>query len=217
MLTDESGKGFLDWLLGIFLVIAVVAIIAISTVVTGGIGGTILLGAGLGALTGGITSTVSQLATTGTINGLTLLNDMFFGALTGAIGGSALGIVGSMATMGMTGVASSILGDLVQGEEVNYGKAIFKGLFSMALGATAGAQYGLTSQVKGYQQALKGFNKAVQAGQYSLRGGNGVLNLAKYRLNQAINSLKITSRQKLFTNWISSFSHLNIFYQSFQV
>ena len=81
---------------------------------------------------------------------------------------------------------------------------------------SAGAQYGLTSQVLGYKQTLKGFNEAVKVGRYSLRGGNGVINLAKYRLNKAIASLQIISRQKLFNNWISSFSQSNIFIQSFQ-
>ena len=215
MLTDENGRGFWDWLLAIVLVVAVVAIVAVVTIATGGVASTIFIGAGLGAVTSGITSTISQLAT-GNFSLKQLAVDMFFGALTGAIGGSALGVIGSMAAMGMAGVASSIVGDLAQGEEVNYGKAILNGLFSMALGASAGAQYGLTSTVKGYQTALKGFKQAVQAGQYSLRGGNGVLNLAKYRLNQAIGNLKIASRQKLFTNWISSLSQTNIFFQSIQ-
>ena len=217
MFTDESGRGLFDWILAIFLVVAVIAVVVVSTVVTGGVASTILIGAGLGALTSGVTSTISQLATTGTFNIGQFMTDVLFGALTGAIGGSALGVVGSMVTMGMTGVASSIVGDLTQGQKVNYGKAVLNGLFSMALGASAGAQYGLTSQVKGYQQALKDFTKAVQAGKYSLRGGNGVLNLAKYRLNNATNILKYDSIRNLFNNWIFGFSHTNIFYQSLQV
>lgn len=188
----------------------VVATVAL-TIATGGVASTLLVGAGIGAGVSLVTSTVSQLST-GTFSFGQLILDISFGAITGLIGGSALGTIGSALAMGFTGFASSITSDLVTTGTVDYGKATINGLFGAVLGAKSGAQYGLTGQTKNLQNSLKAINNKIASGGYSLRGGKGALNLIGYQLNKATNILKLQSITNLiFDNLTSNIASEEIF------
>ena len=201
---DDSGYAWWDWLIAAVVAVVVVAATVAVTVATGGIGATMLIGAAVGAGIGGASSAISQLSSGNGFNVGQFLLDMAFGAITGLIGGSALGAVGSAIAMGATGFAQSIATDLVTTGSVDYGKAAVNGVVSGLLGAQRGAQNGLTSNVKALKNSLKDIKIGISQGMYSLRGGNGAVSLVSYYLNRAKNILTLASLNNLAFNILSS-------------
>ncbi len=103
--------GTWDWLRAIAIAaLAVVAVAAIAaiTVATGGAATPVIAGAVIGAGISGASSAVSQLATTGTIDAGQLIVDMSIGAVSGAFGGSAIGVGGMTVASFATGAAGSL-------------------------------------------------------------------------------------------------------------
>ena len=137
-------------------IVAVAAVVAL-TVLTGGTATAVLVGAGLGALAGGISSATMQYATTGTIDVCQLLIDITVGAVMGSIGGSTLGQVGVMYASAGTGFLSSIAEDWVQGEEIDFNAALksaaISALFSFNMGA--GKQFSTRTTSKAIKGTLK--------------------------------------------------------------
>ena len=202
--TDTSGEKWWEWLIiALVAVVVVVATVAI-TIATGGIASTMLIGAGIGAIMGGTTSAISQLASGQGFNVGEFFLSIAFGAITGLIGGSALGVFGSALAMGATSFVQSMASDLVTTGSVNYGKAALNGVIGAALGANAGAQNGLTSQRNALQSSMKNISQKIANGGYSLRGGKGALNLVEYQLKKATNILKIRSFSNLIVSLITS-------------
>lgn len=202
--TDTSGEKWWEWLIiALVAVVVVVATVAI-TIATGGIASTMLIGAGIGAIMGGTTSAISQLASGQGFNVGEFFLSIAFGAITGLIGGSALGAFGSALSMGATSFVQSMASDLVTTGSVNYGKAALNGVIGAALGANAGAQNGLTSQRNVLQSSMKNISQKIANGGYSLRGGKGALNLVGYQLKKATNILKIRSFSNLIVSLITS-------------
>ncbi len=147
MAVDPNGNAWWHWLLG---AVAAVAIVALVTVATGGAALPVLVGAGIGAVTSGAMSVVTQVMATGTINFAELVIDMSFGALTGAFGGTALGVLGMTVAGGLTGFASSVAHDIESGNGIQWGDAIISGAIGAAFGALTGggAQYGKNLTLK---------------------------------------------------------------------
>ena len=117
--TDTSGEKWWEWLIiALVAVVVVVATVAI-TIATGGIASTMLIGAGIGAIMGGTTSAISQLASGQGFNVGEFFLSIAFGAITGLIGGSALGAFGSALAMGATSFVQSMASDLVTTGSVN--------------------------------------------------------------------------------------------------
>ena len=202
--TDTSGEKWWEWLIiALVAVVVVVATVAI-TIATGGIASTMLIGAGIGAIMGGTTSAISQLASGQGFNVGEFFLSIAFGAITGLIGGSALGAFGSALAMGATSFVQSMASDLVTTGSVNYGKAALNGVIGAALGANAGAQNVLTSQRNALQSSMKNISQKIANGGYSLRGGKGALNLVGYQLKKATNILKIRSFSNLIVSLITS-------------
>ena len=144
---DPNGNAWWHWLLG---AVAAVAIVALVTLATGGAALPVLIGAGIGAATSGVMSVVTQVMATGTINFAELVMDMSFGALTGAFGGTALGILGMTVAGGLTGFVSSVAHDVESGNGIQWGNAIISGVIGAAFGALTGggAQYGKNLTLK---------------------------------------------------------------------
>lgn len=203
MNTDETGDKWWEWLIVAFVAVVVVVATVAITIATGGVATTMLIGAGIGAGMSLVTSTVSQLAS-GSFSVGQLLLDVAFGAITGLIGGSALGAFGSALAMGATSFVQSMASDLVTTGTVNYGKAAVNGAIGAALGAKAGAQHGLTDKTNALRNSLKNINNKIANGGYSLRGGNGALNLVGYQLKKATNLLKMQSITNLIMDTITS-------------
>lgn len=155
MNSDEGGNKWWEWLIIAFVAVVVVVATVAITIATGGVAGTMLIGAGIGAIMGGTTSAISQLASGQGFNLGEFLLSIAFGAITGLIGGSALGIFGSALAMGATSFVQSMASDLVTIGSVNYGKATLNGVVGAVLGAKAGAQNGLTSQRNALQSSIK--------------------------------------------------------------
>ncbi len=212
MHSDQNGAAWWDWLIAIFIVVAVVVATVAITIATGGVGTTMIAGALIGAGISGITSTITQLATTGTLNPFQLFADMAFGAITGLIGGSALGFVGAGLTMGATGFASSMVTDLISTGSVNYGKAALMAVVTGLLGAHAGAQNGLTSKTSSLMNSINTVNNKIKQGLYSLSGANGARNLLNYHISKAQGILTFQSMNKLFISIIATnYAHESIF------
>ena len=147
MAVDPNGNAWWHWLLG---AVAAVAIVALVTVATGGAALPVLVGAGIGAVTSGAMSVVTQVMATGTINLSQLFVDIAFGAVTGAFGGTALGVLGMTVAGGLTGFASSVAHDIESGNGIQWGDAIISGVIGAAFGALTGggAQYGKNLTLK---------------------------------------------------------------------
>ena len=201
---DDSGEKWWEWLIIAFVAVVVVVATVAITIATGGVATTMLIGAGIGAFIGGTTSVVSQLASGQEFNWGQFILDVVFGSITGLIGGSALGTLGSGIAMGAIGFVQSMASDLATTGSVDYGKAVANGIFSGILGAKAGAQHGLTGHTAALRNSLKNVNAKVAAGGYSVRGGNGAKNLVKYYLNRATNVLKTKSFGILMSDIIST-------------
>ena len=134
------------------VVVAVVVVAAVMavTVVTGGAAAPVLASAGIGAVTSGVVSGVTQYATTGYIDLAQLFVDVAFGTVTGAFGGSTLGALGMAIAGGVTGFMGSIAGDFVAGQDIQWGMAVVSGVIGAVFGAAShgGAQYGKNDTLK---------------------------------------------------------------------
>ena len=135
--------GYWPWGITILAILAVVAV-AVLSIATAGVataGAAILGGAVAGALISGTVSAVGQLQKTGTINPNRLFTDMAFGAISGAFAGAGLGPVFTGIALGITGFASSVVGDLVENDDdwsqVKWADAVFEGVVSGVLGGFA--------------------------------------------------------------------------------
>ena len=128
----------------------VVGAIAAITFVTGGAVAPILIGAGIGFATSGVISGITQFVTTGNIDWAQLVVDMAFGAVTGAFGGSTLGILGMTVAGGATGFAGSVASDFVAGRDIQWGMALTSAVIGAAFGALSGggAQHGKNVTLK---------------------------------------------------------------------
>ena len=201
---DDSGEKWWEWLIVAFVAVTVVIATVAITIATGGVATTMLIGAGIGAFMGGFTSTVTQLASGQEFNWGQLFLDTVFGAITGLIGGSALGAIGSGLAMGAIGFVQSMASDLATTGTVDYLKAGANGLLGFIFGAKAGAQHGLTGQTATLKNSLRNVNSKIASGNYSIRGGSGALNLVKYYLNIATNLLKSRSIGTLVNDIITT-------------
>ena len=132
------------------LAVLAVGAIAAITFVTGGAVAPVLIGAGIGFVTSGVISGITQFVTTGSIDVFQLFVDMAFGAVTGAFGGSALGILGMTVAGGATGFAGSVASDFVAGRDIQWGMALASAVIGAAFGALSGggAQYGKNATLK---------------------------------------------------------------------
>ena len=143
--------GTWDWLRAIAVValavVAVAAVVAV-TVATGGAAAPVVAGAVIGAGISGVSSAASQLATTGTIDAGQLIVDMSIGAVSGAFGGSAIGVGGMTIASFATGAAGSLASDWVAEEELDFKAALTAGamnaVFTAKIGM-GGVQYGKTA------------------------------------------------------------------------
>ena len=202
--TDEGGDKWWHWFIAAIVAVVVVTVTVVATIATGGLVGTMLAGAAIGGGIGFTTSIISQ-AATGKISVGQLILDTLFGAVTGLIGGSALGAFGSAVAMGLTSFTQSMTTDLITTGNVNYGKAAVNGILGAALGMKSGAQHGLTGKTKTLQNSIKTINNKIAAGgYYSLRGGKGALNLVGYHLKNAKISLKSQSMYRLYVSTVTT-------------
>ena len=143
--------GTWDWLRAIAIAaLAVVAVAAIAaiTVATGGAATPVIAGAVIGAGISGASSAVSQLATTGEVQWEQVLVDASIGAVSGAFGGSAIGVGGMTVASFATGAAGSLASDWVAEEELDFKAALTAGamnaVFTAKIGM-GGVQYGKTA------------------------------------------------------------------------
>ena len=143
--------GSWDWLRAIAVAaLAVVAVAAIAaiTVATGGAATPVIAGAVIGAGISGASSAVSQLATTGEVQWEQVLVDASIGAVSGAFGGSAIGVGGMTVASFATGAAGSLASDWVAEEELDFAAALTTGAMSAVFTAKigmGGVQYGKTA------------------------------------------------------------------------
>ena len=129
MHTDPYGTTeWWEWLLAVAAIAACVVGAAFT-------GGTSLIGAALiGAAIGGGISIVTQAVTVGELNWGQFALDMGVGFISGAVGASGISKLGSVIVGGFVGGASSILSDVVNGQEINWSQFAV----SIAVGAVAG-------------------------------------------------------------------------------
>ena len=117
----------------------------------------LLIGFFVGAAVGFGGSVVSQGITNGwdNINWWQAGFDALIGGITGLIGGSGIGTIGSMISGGVLGFAGSVGGDLISNGgdfgKVNWGKAIVMGVVGIGLGAWSGRGVG---NVKGMTETI---------------------------------------------------------------
>ena len=205
MNTDESGNAWWDWLFAAVVAVVVVVAVVAVTVVSGGVASTLLIGALVGGIVGGASSAITQLASGEDWSWGQFFLDVGFGAITGLIGGSSLGIIGSALAMGATSFIQSTTSDLVKGNSVNVGKAIINGFIGALLGAKAGAQNGLTANRKALQNSIRNVKSGIKTGAYSLKSGTSALNILNgYHLKKATNILKMDSMKRLIFNILAS-------------
>ena len=117
----------------------------------------LLIGFFVGAAVGFGGSVVSQGITNGwdNINWWQAGFDALIGGITGLIGGSGVGVAGSMISGGILGFAGSVGGDLISNggdfSKVNWGKAVVMGVVGIGLGAWSGRGVG---NVKGMTETI---------------------------------------------------------------
>ena len=184
-----SWKKFWETLVTIVVSVAVVVAITTVTVASGGSSFVVLMGAGLGSVSSGISSVISQVASGNNFSFSQLLIDMSFGAITGAIGGSNFGLFGVTVGNTLSGFASSVVSDCVQGEKVNWGKAGISAIASLISGLVsgAGAQNGITD----YTKQLMNSASKIKTQVASSREGKNMLSLMYH---QIINSRDIEKK-----------------------
>ena len=182
MFTDESGRGFLDWFLGILSAVAVVFVttaLVMASVATGG-----LLGVAIGAV-------ATTMATNAAIGGITAIaNGTSFaaGVLGGAVSGAAIGFsigLGIMAGGGIIGFIPAILGVLSS----NY----LAGNLSYVI------EKGLNGEQLTWEGAMTSGGLQVASGLFAfatgfLIGGIGAYNLPKALTNMLKSNLPIKAK-----------------------
>ena len=140
---DENGnwswKRFWKTLVTVVVAVAVVATIAAITVASGGSAAVVLAGAGIGTVSSGISSTITQLSSGNRFSFSQLFIDMSFGAITGAFGGSSFNVLGVAAGNSITSFFSSITSDWVEGNPIDLGKAGMSVLAGFITGLISGA------------------------------------------------------------------------------
>jgi hypothetical protein len=146
MYSDISGyisESLKNGLIAIGIAVLVVAVIAVVTVASGGLATPVLVGAALGAFTGGTISAGMQYATTGSVDIGQVMLSASVGAIMGGFSGSALSQVGMTIAGATTGFGSSVGSDLISGDSIHWGRAVFSsvasGFFTYMGGA--GGQY----------------------------------------------------------------------------
>ena len=111
MLTDESGKGFLDWLLGIIsAILVVVGTVLIATGIGAGFGG-LMISVGANSLVSGLTNTIS---------GGSFTAGWFGGAVTGLLAGLSAGFAGSLILRATTISGLKALGTTLSAYAISY-------------------------------------------------------------------------------------------------
>ncbi len=151
MLTDSTGylsESIKDGLIALGVAVVVVAVIAIVTMVSGGLATPVLVGAVIGAFSGGAISAGMQYATTGSVEVGQVMLNASIGAIMGGFSGSGLSQLGMTIAGSLTGTGSSIVSDVISGSSIHLGRAIFAGVTSgfFAYMGGAGGQYGKISQ-----------------------------------------------------------------------
>ena len=158
MHVDESGRGFLDWLLGIISVVVVAAatvLLVAASVATGG-----LLGVAIGAVATTMAINAAIGGVTALANGTSFAAGVFGGAVSGAAigfsiglgimtGGGAIGfipaILGVLSSNYLAGNLSYVINKGLNGEQITWkgamtsgGLHIASGLFAFATGFLMG-------------------------------------------------------------------------------
>ena len=135
--------------------------VAVVTVATGGTALPVLVGAAVGAGVRGTVSAGNQLLTTGKVDFEQLFTDMAIGAVSGAFGGSTLGVLGMAVSESGTGFLGSIANDFVMGESINFGAAVMAGTSGLIFGLIggAGAQHDKVATVTKFRGRLKTIKK----------------------------------------------------------
>ena len=156
MYADPSGH-MPEWLktgLVILTGVIVIAGVVALTMISGGTAAPVLIGAGLGAVAGGVSSATMQLLDSGTIDISKLFIDITVGGVMGAFGGSTLSQLGMMATGGGTGFVSSIADNWVHGEEIDVVSALGNAFISAFFAFNSGPAKQFAT--KGSSAAIKG-------------------------------------------------------------
>ena len=199
--------GTWDWLRAIAIAaLAVVAVAAIAaiTVATGGAATPVIAGAVIGAGISGASSAVSQLATTGTIDAGQLIVDMSIGAVSGAFGGSAIGVGGMTVASFATGAAGSLASDWVAEEELDFAAALTTGAMSAVFTAKigmGGVQYGKTAGHIAAKNTLKAAQRQWVKGVAGAYKQKQAYKSAQTALKSAKNILKQSSMFELTSRY----------------
>jgi RHS repeat-associated protein len=159
--------GSWDWckfakvvLIGLACAIAVSAMIVVAP----GLATVILTGAALGAASNGVVSAISQLASSGKIDGWQVATDTLFGAVGGALGSAGLGMGAMIIGNGIIGFVSSAASDWVADRPFD--------LAGAALNLGLGCAFGAFSYSKG-QESLCGLAKSCKSTIEGISEGNG--------------------------------------------
>ena len=168
MYVDENGN-MPKWLKGlcVFGGGAVLTIAAITVAIVG-TATPVLVGAAVGAGISACVSATGQLLSTGTLDIGQFLTDVAFGGLSGAFGGTALNLVGMTISSAGIGFLSSVTGDLVDGNSINWLSAICSGVLGGIIGGFggAGAQNDKLGGVSKYTSRLNTIKRKGLSGRY---------------------------------------------------
>ncbi len=168
MYVDENGN-MPKWLKGlcVFWGGAVLTIAAITVAIVG-TATLVLVGAAVGAGISACVSATGQLLSTGTLDVGQFLTDVAFGGLLGAFGGTALNLVGMTISSAGIGFLSSVTGDLVDGNSINWLSAICSRVLGGIIGVFggAGAQNDKLGGVSKYTSRLNTIKRKGLSGRY---------------------------------------------------
>jgi RHS repeat-associated protein len=171
--------GSWDWckfgkvaLIGLVCVVAVAVMAAVAPAAT-----PVLVGAAIGFVSNGVVSVVSQLASSGKIDGWQVFTDAFIGAAGGAFGSAGLGMGATIIGNGIIGFVSSAASDWVADRPFD--------LPAAALNLGLGCAFGAFSYSKG-QESLYGLAKSCKSTieGISERNGSWVKGLTKIFANR---------------------------------
>lgn len=191
---DENGNwSWKKFFKAVTVAVVVVAAVAAVTVASGGTAAPVIVGAIVGASVSAGVSAVTQLATTGTIDPYQTMVDFAFGAIGGAFGGSALGVVGMSISGAITSGASSIASSWVAGESISWENVALNTILGAIVNARPGAQNGLLSNRISILNSKKNILLNNSLGKYSNRGFAGAMNLTNWRLQNATRILNFNA------------------------